>query len=226
MSDCQDVSPPARKRVLVVDDHEIVRRGWQFLISSETDLEVCGEAGTADQALELTEQLHPDVVVTCICLPGRTGLDLVKTLKTQHPHLPVLVVSTLDEKIFGERVLKAGGMGYLMKEAACEQLVIAVRQVLLGRYHVSEALSERFLAGAASGGTSKFPLERLTNREMQVFQLMGQGKSLEEIAEEQGIAVRTVEAHRTHMRSKLGLADSKELLRYAVRCFESGDYGN
>ena len=145
MSGYQDVNTPSRKRVLVVDNHEIVRRGWQFLISSETDLEVCGEAGTADQALELTEQLHPDVVVTCICLPGRTGLDLVKTLKTQHPHLPVLVVSTLDEKIFGERVLKAGGMGYLMKEAACEQLVIAVRQVLLGRYHVPTAEGKREL---------------------------------------------------------------------------------
>lgn len=210
-----------RKRILVVDDHEILRCGWHQLISVEDDLEICGEAGTVSEALNLVEQCHPDIVVTDISLPGRNGLELVKELKLNHPEIPVLVVSMHDEKVYGERVLRAGGRGYVMKETASDQLVDAIRQVLRGKPYVSEALSSAFLEGMFIGTPAKFPIDRLTNRELEVFDLIGKGHSQLEIAQTLGVEPRTIEAHRTNIRKKLGLPDSHALFRFAVRRFES-----
>lgn len=214
-------SPRPRKRVLVVDDHPLLRGGWHQLLAAEDDLEICGEAGTVPEALSAVEELRPDIVVTDITLPGRSGLDLVKELKEVHPEIPVLVVSMHDEKLYGERVLKAGGWGYIMKEAASEQLVAAIRQVLMGQHYVSQSLYDHFLGGMAGGTRTRFPLDRLTDRELEVFALIGRGKGQAQIAADLGVEPRTIEAHRTNIRKKLNFADSGELFRFAVQWFES-----
>jgi DNA-binding NarL/FixJ family response regulator len=212
---------PRRKRILVVDDHEILRCGWHQLISVEDDLEICSEAGSVPEALKLVEQCHPDIVVTDITLPGCSGLELVKELKMLHPDIPVLVVSMHDERVYGERVLRAGGRGYVMKETASDQLVDAIRQVLRGKTYVSEALASVFLEGMFLGAPAKFPIDRLTNRELEVFDMIGRGHSQMEIAEALGVEPRTIEAHRTNIRKKFGLPDSNALFRFAVRRYES-----
>lgn len=217
----QPVQSAHRKRVLVVDDHELLRRGWRDLFAAEDDLEICGEAASVDEGLSQVEQLRPDVVITDLAFPGRNGLELVKDLRSLHPEIPVLVVSMYDEALFGERALKAGAFGYVMKEAASEHLVGAIRQVLLGEHYVSRALSRRYFAGMAAGAPPKFPIDRLTPKEMEVFELIGKGYAQNDIAKHLHVKPRTVEAHRTNMRKKLGLPNSKALLRYAVRCVES-----
>ncbi len=214
---------PERKRVLIVDDHALLRGGWHQLIDPEPDLEICGEAASASDALRLMERMRPDIVVTDISLPGRSGLELIKDLRSLHPQVPVLVVSMHDERLYGERVLKAGGRGYLMKEVASEELITAIRQVLRGRPYVSQSLSEVFLRGMVAGTSPVFPLDRLTDRELEIFGLIGNGKSQGEIAKQLGIEPRTVEAHRAHIRKKLGLPDSNALLRFAVRWFETAE---
>lgn len=219
--------PPAtdsntRKRILVVDDHALLRCGWHQLIAPEDDLEICGEAASVEEALRKVDELRPDIVVTDITLPGRNGLELVKDLKVLYPDIPVLVVSMHDERLYGERVFRAGGFGYIMKESASEQLVAAIRQVLLGKHYVSQTLSDLFLGGMSGAAAARFPLDRLTDRELEVFDLIGHGRSQAEIAKQLGIEPRTVEAHRTNIRKKLDLPDSNALFRFAVRWFESG----
>jgi DNA-binding NarL/FixJ family response regulator len=213
---------PHKRRILIVDDHEILRCGWHYLISVEDDLEICGEAGTVQDALDLLEPSKPDIVVTDLLLPDRNGLELVRELHTTHPEIPVLVVSMYDERIYCERVLRAGACGYVMKEAASDQLVNAIRRVLSGRHYVSEALLETLMGESVRQTHPTLPLNRLTNREMEVFELIGQGLSQDDISKHLGIKPRTVEAHRTNIRKKLGLRNSKELLTFAVRYYQSG----
>lgn len=212
-------TPPTRKRVLIVDDHALLRCGWHHLLAPEEDLEICAEAGSVAEALRAVDQALPDVVVTDISLPDRNGLELVKELKALHPEIPVLVVSMHDEKLFGERVLKAGGWGYLMKESASEELVVAIRHVLKGEAYVSPALSARLLAVMVHGNSTAFPLDSLSDRELEIFTLLGSGRSQEEIASQLRIKPRTVEAHRTNIREKLKLPNSAALLRFAIRWF-------
>ena len=222
----RDSSPsPARKhRILVVDDHKVVIMGWRYLIAVEDDLEICGEAGTVAEALELLERTHPDIVVTDLALPGRNGLELVKEIHRLRPEIPVLVMSMFDEKLYGERVLKAGSLGYMMKEVAPDQLVDGVRKVLRGEHCISPALFELYVGGLVGGkfAKAKLPIDQFTYREMQIFNLIGQSWRQERIAKHLDIRPRTVEAHQANMRKKLGLANAKELYQYAVRYYESG----
>lgn len=212
-------------RILLVDDHPLLREGLGRLIAAESGLEVCGMAGTVQEALSLVEALKPNLVVTDLTLPGRNGLELIKDLNSTHPEIPIIVLSMHDELIYAERVLRAGGRGYVMKDSPPDRLIEAIRIVLDGGVFASRTVTNHFLKSLSTNkGPTKpsFPLERLTDREMEVFELIGQAKSNHDIANRLGISPRTLDAHRAHIREKLGLGDSNELTRHAIRWVEVG----
>jgi DNA-binding NarL/FixJ family response regulator len=205
-------------RILIVDDHPIMRQGLITLLGGEEDLQVCGEAEDVPQALEAIEKLQPDFAIVDISLKGRSGMDLLKDLKQYHPKVRVLVLSMYDESLYAERALRYGARGYVMKQEAMDKMLAAIRRILAGDIYVSEKLSStmmRRLLDSASGGSGS-PLSQLTDREMEVFQRIGQGRSLREIAEELCLSAKTIETYREHLKAKLGLQSSGELLRYAV----------
>ena len=213
------------KRILLVDDHPLLREGLTRLIDAETGLRVFGTAGSVNEALEIVESSPPDLIVTDLTLPGRNGLELIKDLAVTHPEIPVLVLSIHDELVYAERVLRAGGRGFVMKDTPPSQLLEAIRVVLRGDVYATKTLTNQFLNAISTGrGPSKpsFPLERLTDREMEVFELIGQAKSNQDIAVSLGISPRTLDTHRAHIREKLGLEDSAELTRHAIRWVEVG----
>ena len=203
----------------------MLREGLERLVSSEAGLCVCGSASSVQEALALVESSHPDLVITDLTLPGRNGLELIKDLGATHPEIPVLVLSMHDELMYAERVLRAGGRGYIMKDAPPDRLLEAIRVVLGGGVFTSHSVTNQFLrAISGSKGPPKpgFPLECLSDREMEVFELIGQAKGNHEIACQLGISPRTLDAHRAHIREKLGLEDSKALTRHAIRWVEFG----
>lgn len=211
------------KKILLVDDHPVVRKGLSGIIEDEEGLTVCGAAGSVQEALAAIEITVPDLVLTDLGLPGRNGMELIKDLRTLHAELPVLVMSMHDELIYAERILRAGGRGYIMKEAPADVLIEAIRRILNGGVFVSETVNDHFLAGMSGGHprTPSFPLQRLTDRELEVFELLGRGDGNHEIARQLSISPRTVDAHRAHIREKLGIGDGNALTRYAVRWVES-----
>jgi DNA-binding NarL/FixJ family response regulator len=213
------------KRIIIVDDHPLLREGLARVIGSEDDLTVCGMAGSVAEALRLVELNPPDLVLTDLILPGRNGLELIKDLRAIHPELPVVVLSMHDEMIYAERCLAAGARGYVMKEAAAEHLLDAIRTVLAGGIFASQAVTEHFLLSLSNPhARSKacLPIKRLTDREIEIFELIGAGKGNQEIADMLGISCRTIDAHRSHIREKLGIVDGNELTRYAIRWVEAG----
>jgi DNA-binding NarL/FixJ family response regulator len=218
---------PDRKRILVVDDHPMMRMGMTQLINSEPDLEVCAQAGDASEALREIEGGQFDLVLCDLSLRGRGGLELIKDLIVLRPSLPVLVISMLDETLHAERALRAGARGYLMKEAGGEKMLAAMRQVLSGRVYVSEKMADRILnlLSGHRARASRSPIEGLSDREFEVFQLVGQGKSTREIARELNISSKTVDVHRGHIKEKLGLKDATALVRHAVRWVEMQNAG-
>lgn len=215
--------PTAVKRILIVDDHPAFRNGLAYFIEPEPDLEICGQAASSREALDFVAKNKPDLVISDLSLPDKNGLELLKDLRALHPDLRVLVVSMHDELLYAERVLRAGGRGYLMKENS-DKVTDAVRKILSGEVYVSRAVTNHFLTSLVEGRNQSFsfPLSRLTDRELEVFELIGNGIANEDIATQLGISSRTVDAHRAHIREKLRLADSNELLRFAVRWIESG----
>ena len=219
--------PPARKRLLLVDDHPMMRAGLAQLINKQPDLEVCCESGSPSEALGEINRCQPDLIVTDITMPGRSGVEFIKDVLAIHGSLPVLVVSMHDEMIYGERVLRAGARGYVMKEAGGETLLVAVRQVLTGKVYVSERLSACLLdslTGKRPRGTSS-PIEKLSDREFEVFQLIGQGTSTRDIARQLSLSPKTVDVHRGRIKEKLGLKEATSLIRYAVRWVEAQNGG-
>lgn len=213
------------KRIVLVDDHPLLREGLKRLISSQQGLTVCGTAGTVQEALSLVQSDKPDLVITDLTLPGRNGLELIKDLCASHQGIPVIVLSMHDEMIYAERVLRAGGRGYVMKDSPPERLIEAIRVVIDGGVFASQTVTSHFLKALSNGRTPSkpsFPLERLTDREMEVFELIGHAKSNHEIASQLGISPRTLDAHRAHIRVKLGLSDGNELTRHAIRWVEVG----
>lgn len=213
------------KKILLVDDHPLLREGLGRLIDGEPTLEVCGMAGSVQDALALVETHHPDLIVTDLTLPGRNGLELIKDLAAIRPDIPIIVLSMHDELIYAERVLRAGGRGYVMKDAPPDRLLEAIHVVLGGGVFASPTVTSHLLRSiSANQGPTRqnFPLERLTDREMEVFELIGQAKSNIEIAAQLGISPRTLDAHRAHIREKLGLGDGGELTRHAIRWVEVG----
>ena len=215
---------PARRRILVVDDHPMMREGLRQLIASEPDLEVCCEAEDAATALRSIEEHHADLAIVDISLKESSGLELIKDLRIRRPVLPVLVLSMHDESLYAERVLRAGGQGYLMKHEGGEKIMAAIRHVLSGRIYLSEKMSDRLLgqlAGKRAAPAAGPSVERLTDREFEVFQLIGGGRTTRQIAEKLHVSVKTVEAHRVNIKQKLNLATAPELIRFAVRWVET-----
>ena len=213
----------SKKQILIVDDHPMMRQGLGQLIGAEPDLCVCGEAENAAGALDAIGNLKPDLVLADISLPGKNGLELIKDFQSIQPGLPILVISMHDESLYAERVLRAGGRGYIMKQEGGKKLMQAIRQVLDGRIYVSEKMSANILemfSGRRTGAESS-PMEKLTDREFEIFQLMGQGQGTREIAEKLHLSIKTVDAHRANIKAKLKLNSATELIRYAVRWAES-----
>lgn len=208
----------SRKKILLVDDHPLTRHGMAQLIGQQSDLVVCGEAGNAEQALENVRLLKPDLVLVDVTLPGKPGLELIKDITVVHTQVLVLVVSMHDETLYAERALRAGARGYLMKSAGGEELVKAIRQVLAGKVYVSQELSARILDNMSGAGKKPAGvLSVLSDREFEVFQLVGEGLTTREIALRLHISGKTVETHRLKIREKLGLKTPPQLTKYAVR---------
>jgi DNA-binding NarL/FixJ family response regulator len=214
---------PSKKRILVVDDHPMMREGLTNLIGNQTDLEVCGEAETAAEALEKIASAKPDVVLADITLPGKSGLELVKDIAAMHPRVATLVVSMHDESVYAERVLRAGGRGYIMKREGGKRILAAVRQVLAGEIAVSEKMSAKILQifSGRRDDAPHSPIEQLTDREFEVFQLIGRGKSTRQMAETLHLSAKTVEVHRAHIKEKLQIKTAPELISYAARWTET-----
>jgi DNA-binding NarL/FixJ family response regulator len=212
-----------RQRILLVDDHPFMRAGVAHLIEKQADMEVVGEAGDPAAALSLLAQGEIDVVLTDMTMPGRSGLDFIKDVTALHPDVQVLVVSMHDEVIYAERVLRAGARGYIMKEAGGDNLLAAIRQIIDGHIYVSPKMAARVLEGLSGRKPrgSSSPIEKLTDREFEVFQLIGQGKSTRDVAEQLGLSPKTVDVHRQRIKEKLDLRDATALVRHAVRWVES-----
>jgi DNA-binding NarL/FixJ family response regulator len=214
---------PAHKRLLIVDDHPMMRTGLAQLIDSEGDLKVCAEADNAGQAINAVSKQKFDLALVDISLPDKNGLELIKDIRSMNPDLPILVVSMHDEMIYAERVLRAGARGYIMKQEGGQKFLQAIRQVLAGQVYVSEKMSARILEAlsGSQGLNTNSPVRRLSDREFEVFQLIGQGIGTKEIAIRLRLSVKTVEVHRANIKQKLNLLTSTELLRYAVRWLDS-----
>jgi DNA-binding NarL/FixJ family response regulator len=216
-------SPQKKKRILVVDDHPMMRQGLAQLIGAEPDLAICGEAATAEQALDVIRTCKPELVLADISLPGKNGLELIKDFQAIQPELPVLVISMHDESLYAERVLRAGGRGYIMKQEGADKMMAAIRQVLDGKIYVSEKMSSGILESLSGrrAAAENASMEKLTDREFEVFQLIGQGKSSRDIAEQLHLSVKTVDVHRTNIKGKLKLNSAVELVRFSARWAES-----
>ncbi len=208
-----------KRSVLIVDDHPMMRQGLAQLIEHEPDLAICGEADTAGQCLALMSKSKPDLLVLDLSLPDKNGLELLKDVQAMHPGLPTLVFSMHDETIYAERVLRAGGRGYIMKQEGGKKLVQAIRQILSGQVYVSEKMAakilEVFSGRRTDAGGSLIDL--LTDREFEVFRLVGQGRATREIAQLLHLSIKTVEVHRANIKKKLKLQTANDLVHYAIR---------
>jgi DNA-binding NarL/FixJ family response regulator len=221
-----DPEPHRKAAVLIVDDHPIMRSGLAQLIAQEDDLELCGEAEDVHGALKAIEELEPDLAIVDIALKEGSGIELIKDIKVRWPKLPVLVLSMHDESFYAERVLRAGARGYVTKAEASSRVIEGVREVLKGGVYVSEKAASKMLGRLVAGGSTApaFPIDRLTDREFEVFELIGQGLQTRQIAERLHVSVKTVDAHREHIKDKLDIGSATELLKYAVQWvqFERG----
>ena len=202
-----------------MDDHPVFRAGLTALVNLESDLVIGGEAHDAAQAMSAIESLRPDLVLMDMSLPGKSGLELLKDVRAMHPGLPVLIISMHDEAIYAERVLKAGGRGYIMKQAGPDKVIEAVRRVLGGRVFVSDSISAQILDAMSDsrGSSAGASTSKLTDREFEVLGLIGQGKEPNEIARLLHLSIKTVDTHRGHIKEKLGLRNGTELIHYATR---------
>ena len=211
---------PQRKKILLVDDHPLMRRGQADLLNREPDLEVCAEAGTALEAMEAIAKLKPDLALVDMALPDKDGLELIKDIQALHPGLPVLAMSMQDESLYAARVLRAGGRGYVMKgEGSDAYLAAAVRTVLSGQIAVSPRMAAKILESVAapSGKVGGGPEAQLSDRELEVMRLFGEGWSTHEIASRLHLSPKTVDVHRAHIKEKLGLKTTPEFQRFAIR---------
>ena len=209
-----------KHKIFIVDDHPIVRQGLAQLIDSEPDLAVVGQGEDAYGSLRAIKAAKPDLCLVDVSLKDSDGIELLKELKSHEPDLPVLILSMHDESLYAERALRAGAKGYIMKQEAPQVLLAAIRKVLGGQVYVSDKMSATLLQRMVSGKAAAkgaLPLDRLTDRELEIFRLIGAGNSVREIAEKLFLSVKTVEAHREHIKEKLNVKSSAELLRYAIR---------
>jgi DNA-binding NarL/FixJ family response regulator len=215
-------SPAAAKkghRIMLVDDHPVMREGLAQLINHEADLSVCGQYDDAAQAFAAIATLGPDLAVIDLSLKGSSGLELIKNIRASHPKIRILVLSMYDESLYAERVLRAGAAGYIMKQEASEKVLGAMRQVLAGGVYVSDKMSSKLMHQLIGGKSSQSvsAMERLSDRELEVFALIGQGKGTRQIAQHLHLSVKTIESHRAHIKEKLNLKNSNELVHTAIR---------
>lgn len=222
MSDGAESRPArskAKTRVFLVDDHPLVRQGISQLIAKETDLEVCGEAEDAPDALKGIGRTNPDLVSVDISLRGYNGIELIKNIKSLYPDLPILVLSMHEEGVYAQRALRAGALAYVMKQEAPDKVLLAIRRILNGDIYVSEKVGVQMLHQIVNGGVGPngSPVDRLSDRELEVTQLVGEGKTTREIASFLNVSVKTIESHRANIKEKLGLKNGPELIKFCVQ---------
>jgi len=210
-----------KRKVFIVDDHPIIREGLAQMINREPDLAVCGDAQEMHEALQAIDAHKPHILIVDISLNGPDGLDLLKNIRSKDPSLPVLILSMHDEAIYAERALRAGANGYIMKQEATERVLIALRRILNREIYVSDRVADkmlrRFVGGANSGVLKRSPLEALSDRELEVLHLIGDGHGTRQIAEELHLSIKTVESYQSHLKEKLSLKNSRELMQYAIQ---------
>ncbi len=208
--------------ILIVDDHPVVRKGLKLIIEDEDDLIICGETGNANEAIRLMSRLKPDLVLVDLRLEGNVnGLDLIKSIQKRYPSIPSLVVSMQDDLIYAERSLAAGAKGYIMKSEAEKNIINAIRDVLAGKLYLRSEASINIVSKTVhkSSNSVNGSIDRLSDREFDVLQLLGSGLGTQKIARQLNLSVNTIETHRRNIRNKLNLKDSDELVRYAIRWF-------
>jgi DNA-binding NarL/FixJ family response regulator len=212
-------------KILIVDDHPIVRQGLAELINHEDDFTVCGQAEDAHQAMQNIKALRPDMVVVDISLKETSGMELIKDIKAQYPDVAVLALSMHDESLYAERALRAGAKGYIMKAEATEKVVTAIRKVMSGQIYVSDRMAAKMVRKLVSSepDVGASAIEHLSDRELEVFHLIGHGYGTRQIAERLHLSIKTIETYRAHIKEKLNLADANELLQYAIQWVKSED---
>ncbi len=213
----------SRIKILIVDDHPILRKGLAMVINQEQDLVVAGEAEDAQTALKMIDSVKPDLAIVDLSLPGIDGIDLIKTMKLKYKDLPSLVVSMHDESIYAERALRAGARGYIMKQEAVEKVLVAIRRVVKGEIFVSDKITTKMLETLILSDDKKVssPVDLLSNRELTVFRLIGQGFKTSQIASELHLSVKTVESYRSHIKEKLKLDTGTDLMKYAIQWMQN-----
>ena len=204
-------------RILIVDDHPLVRTGFSQLIGDCPDLEVCGEAGDMAEALRQVDATSPDLAIIDLSLAGGSGLDLIERIRSRNKDILMLVASMHDETLYAERVLAAGARGYINKQEAQDSIIRAIRQVLSGKVYLSQQMTDRLLSGMVNSNGEKRDIDSLSNRELQVFELIGEGVSSSQIAEQLNLSIKTIETHQAHIKKKLGLGSAHELNQRAIR---------
>ena len=214
-----------KRKILIVDDHPVVRDGLTSLINHEDDLFVCGETGEAQKALKLISELKPDVVIVDITLGDSDGIELTKDIKARHAKLPVIVLSMHDESVYAERALHAGARAYLMKDTVSDRIITAIRTVLGGEVYVSDMMAKKLLRKLAGNhvDTINAPIDSLTDREFEVFRWIGQGHKNSRIAKRMHLSVKTIETYHSRIKEKLDLANAAELLQYAIKWAGNSD---
>jgi DNA-binding NarL/FixJ family response regulator len=215
--------PSGRVRVMLVDDHPLMRQGMKTLIEQHKRFEVCGEADNAPRALELVAKLQPDLAVVDISLQSTNGIELTKGLRGLCPTMQVLIISMHDENVYAERALRAGAMGYVMKHEAGDKIIAAMEQILEGEVHLSDRVKSRMLHRFVQHRADVLisPMEKLSDREMEVFQLLGNGYGTREIANLLNLSVKTIDSYREHLKEKLGLPTGNDLVRHAIQWTKS-----
>lgn len=214
-------------RILIVDDHPLMRQGVAQLINHEKDLLVCGEADEANKALDAIANSKCDIAIIDISLKGSSGIELLKNIKVRYPKLPVLILSMHDESVYAQRALRAGAAGYIMKQEGTEKVIVAIRKVLNGEVYLSEKLGAKMLNQLVGGrgALTGAPIDELSDRELEVFGLIGQGHGTRPIAEKLHLSVKTIESHRAHIKEKLNLKNATELVHHAIQWVQSETVG-
>jgi len=212
-----------KKNILIVDDHPLVRKGIRSLLEQEPDFVVAGEAGNRGEVLEFLRDERPDLILLDISLHGSDGIEVTKTIRCEFEDMPILVVSMHDENLYAERALRAGANGYIMKQEVAENVIKAIRQVLSGKIYVSDNMRQKVLRDITqpNADVKSTPMERLSDRELEVFRLIGEGRGTRQIAESLHLSIKTIETYRAHIKEKLSIRSAAELARAAVNWVES-----
>jgi DNA-binding NarL/FixJ family response regulator len=209
---------PEAKRIVIVDDHPLFRKGLEQLINSESSFAICGEAGNAAEAMDVIRKLNPDLAIVDLSLPGANGIELIKNIRAEFPKLPVLVLSMHDESLYALRALRAGAEGYVMKHEAMTNVIHAIQEVFNGRPYLSPAMAAQVITRVAHGADDQGdPVDRLSDRELEILELIGKGKEVRQIAKLLHLSPKTVETHRSHIKDKLDLKNSREVARFALQ---------